>query len=298
VAAETAATYVRIRAFQARLAVLQDQAQTQHRLLDLTRLRVLRGISANLDADRVYGAVSQIEAAIPVLKAGLEAELNALEILEGLEPGTLHKELDVPAPIPVPPGIDISAGPASLLRRRPDIIAAERRLAASDARVGVAVAEYYPKISLSGVLAFESGEVSSLIGSAGFQPQGLIGLRWRLFDFGRVDAEVAAARGARAEALSAYRLSVLKATGDVETALTSLVQREQQARLLEEGEAALARARVAAEGAYSAGRVSLVEVLDADTQLLSLRDARVQAHAEAALAAINSFKALGGGWTS
>jgi outer membrane protein TolC len=126
----------------------------------------------------------------------------------------------------------------------------------------------------------------------------LIGLRWRLFDFGRVDAEVAAARGARAEALSAYRLSVLKATGDVETALTSLVQREQQARLLEEGEAALARARVAAEGAYSAGRVSLVEVLDADTQLLSLRDARVQAHAEAALAAINSFKALGGGWTS
>ena len=92
-------------------------------------------------------------------------------------------------------------------------------------------------------------------------------------------------------------MSVLKATGDVENALTALVERQRQAQTLDEGEAALARSRVSAAAAYKAGRVSLIEVLDADAQLLVVRDARVQARAEASRAAIASFKALGGGWT-
>ena len=298
VAAETADTYVLVRTFQSRLAIVEEQSATQHQLLDLTQLQFSRGIAAQLDVDRARGALSQVDAQVPVLRTGLEAELNALEILEGLEPGALHKELGTARAIPQAPMIDASAGPASLLRRRPDIIAAERRLAASDAHIGVAVADYYPKITFSGVVGFEAGSVSHLIGSAGFQPEGLVGLRWRLFDFGRVDAEVAAARGARAEALAAYRLSVLRATGDVENALTALVQRERQARTLNAGEAALARARTAAAAAYKAGRVSLVEVLDADIALLSVRDTRVQAQAEAARAAVAGFKALGGGWTA
>lgn len=298
VAAETADDYVLVRTLQARLAVLEDQSRTQHQLLDLTQLQFSRGIAARLDVDRARGALSQVDAAIPVLKAGLEAELNALEVLEGMEPGSLHEELGAARAIPAAPAINASGGPAALVRRRPDIIAAERRLAASDARIGVALSDYYPKITLSGVLGFEAGSVSHLIGSAGFQPQGLVGLRWRLFDFGRVDAEVAASRGARAEALAAYRLSVLKATADVENALTALLQREQQAQTLDDGEAALARARVAAVAAYKAGRVSLIEVLDADAQLLSIRDARVQAQSEATRAAIGGFKALGGGWTA
>ena len=298
VAAETADSYVRVRAFQARLAVLEDQSRIQHQLVNLTELQFSRGIAARFDVDRARGALAQIDAAIPVLRAGLEAAMNTLEILVGLEPGALHQELGAPRVIPQPPVIDASAGPASLLRRRPDVIAAERRLAASSARIGVALSDYYPKITLSGVLGFEAGDASHLIGSAGFQPQGLIGLRWRLFDFGRVDAEVAAARGAQAEALGSYRLSVLNATGDVENALSALVERQRQAQTLDEGEAALARARVSAAAAYKAGRVSLIEVLDADAQLLVVRDARVQARAEAARAAVASFKALGGGWTS
>jgi NodT family efflux transporter outer membrane factor (OMF) lipoprotein len=296
VAAETADTYVLVRTFQARLAVLEDQSRTQRQLVDLTRLQVSRGIAPRLDVDRAAGALSQVEATIPVLRAGLEAELNALAILIGQEPGALHGEMAVASAIPSPPRIDATAGPASLLRRRPDIMAAERRLAASDARVGVALSDYYPKVTFSGVLGFEAGDVGHVIGSAGFQPQGLIGLRWRLFDFGRVDAEVAAARGARAEALATYRSSILKATGDVENALTALVERERQARILGDGETALARARLAATTAYKAGRVSQVEVLDADAQLLAIRDARVQAQAEATRAAIQGFKALGGGW--
>ena len=105
---------------------------------------------------------------------------------------------------------------------------------------------------------------------------------------------MAAARGARAEALAAYRLSVLQATSDVETALTALAERERQARTLADGETALSRASLAAAAAYKAGRSSQIEVLDADAQWLQARDARVLAQAEATRAAIGGFKALGG----
>jgi outer membrane protein TolC len=123
-----------------------------------------------------------------------------------------------------------------------------------------------------------------------------LGLRWRLFDFGRVGAEVGAARGRKAEALAAYQQSVLRATEDVENAFSSLVKRESQERVLADGEVSLARARDASKAAYDAGVVSLVEVLDADERLLAVRDARVQARTEAARASIRSFQALGGGW--
>src|SRR6185369_9509598 len=116
------------------------------------------------------------------------------------------------------------------------------------------------------------------------QAQGVLGLRWRLFDFGRVDAEVKAARGRHAEALAAYWQSVLRATEDVEDAFSGLVKRERQERTLAEGEDALARARDASGAAYKGGAVSLIEVLDADTRLLAVRDARAQARTEAARA--------------
>jgi outer membrane protein TolC len=198
--------------------------------------------------------------------------------------------------MPSPPAVDTAGGPASLLRRRPDIIAAERRLAAADARIGAAISDYYPKVTLSGVLGYEASDTGQLVSPAAFQPQGVVGVRWRLFDFGRVDAEVAAARGARAEALAAYRQSVLKATADVETALSALVRGEEQARVLDAGEVALSRARDAAQASYLAGHVSLIDVLDADDRLLSVRDQRIQAQEAATRAAISAFEALGGGW--
>ncbi len=298
IAAATADAYVLVRTFQTRLAVVEDQARIQRRLFDLTRLRFSRGVAARLEVDQAQGGLAQTEAQAPLLRAGLEAQMEALEVLVGAEPGSLHAELSSPNAIPTPPAVGAGGGPAALVRRRPDIIAAERRLAASDARIGAAIADYYPRITLSGVVGFEAGDVGHLVGAAGFQPQGLVGLRWRLFDFGRVDAEVARARGERAEALARYRQTVLQATADVETSLVGLVERETQARTLGDGEAALQRARASAQAAYLAGRVSLIEVLDADARLFATRDQRVVAQSEAARAAIASFKALGGGWTS
>jgi len=191
----------------------------------------------------------------------------------------------------------LAQGPANLLQRRPDVIAAERKLAASNARIGVATAEYYPKWSLSALLGFESLSAGKLFTAQAFQPTGLAGLRWRLFDFGRVDAEVAHAKGAYAEALADYRKSMLRATQDVEDALISLAQLDVQSRELATEIDAHARARNASEEAYKGGAVSLYEVLEQDRQLLAARDQQARVRTDNARAAVAAFRSLGGGWS-
>ncbi|SFQ70952.1 Outer membrane efflux protein [Variovorax sp. OK605] len=199
--------------------------------------------------------------------------------------------------IPVAPQITDAGTPGDLLRRRPDLIAAERRLAASNARIGVAIAEYYPKLSLSGLIgSATSMSGGNLFTSGASQAAGVLGLRWRLFDFGRINAQIDLARGQDAELLAAYRLAVLRATEDVENAFSALVKREEQASVLAQGVDSLGRARGASFAAYQKGVVSLIEVLQADENLLRAADARAQAQTEPARAAVTAFKALGGGW--
>jgi outer membrane protein TolC len=194
------------------------------------------------------------------------------------------------------PAITSMGTPSDLLRRRPDLIVAERKLAASNARIGEAISEFYPKFSLSGLIGTATMGASNVFTGAAAQAQGAAGLRWRLFDFARIDAQIAAAKGGNAEALAAYRLSVLRASEDVENAFSSLLNREAQEATLGRGEAALTRAQASSQAAYKGGVVSLIEVLDADSRLLATRDARAQAQTEAARAAVASFRALGGGW--
>ena len=124
----------------------------------------------------------------------------------------------------------------------------------------------------------------------------MLGLHWRLFDFGRIDAEVAQAKGANAEALAQYRQSMLRATEDVEDAITALAELEVQHRDLTQEVAAHEQARNAAQDAYKGGAVSLIEVLDEDRQLLTARDELARVHADDARAAVATFRALGGGW--
>ncbi len=181
---------------------------------------------------------------------------------------------------------------------RSDVIAAERLLAASNARVGEAIAEYYPRISLSGLLGFESRSASTLFKSATFQPQAVVGVRWRLFDFGKIDAEVARARGVHGEALARYRQSVLRAAEDVEDAFVTLVEMQAHTQELRNEVAALERARDSSQEAYIGGVIPLTDVLDADRQLLVAEDELALTRADVARAAVNSFRALGGGWSA
>jgi len=178
----------------------------------------------------------------------------------------------------VAPGLAETGTPADLIRRRPDLIVAERRLAGASARIGVAISEYYPKFSLGALLGSATAiGASNLFSGPASQAQGVLGLRWRLFDFGRIDAQIAGARGQEAEALAAYRLAVLRATEEVENAFSALVKREAQIASLMRAESSFSRARQNSVAAYQGGVVSLIEVLDADTNLLQARDAKAQA---------------------
>lgn len=296
VVAEAADTYVLLRTLQARLAIAHEQADTQRQLLDLARLQYSRGILSEADLRDVESASAGADAQVPVLESALETATNALEVLMGVAPGSWHEVLAAPAPIPAPPAIAEADGPASLLRRRPDIIVAERKLAAANARIGVAIAEYYPHFSISALLGFSGTSAASLFTGGAMQAQAIAGVRWRLFDFGRVDGEVAAARGRYAEALAAYRETVLQATADVENAFTALAKNQVREQLLQSGEDSLGRQQQSVRMAQARGAASRIDVLQSSSRVLQARDARVGAQSDAARAAISSFRALGGGW--
>ncbi len=297
VAAQAADTYVTIRGLQARLSIARQQVDTQQKLASTVRLLYAKGLAAALEVQQAEGALAQVEATIPELESALDAALNAMDVLLGSPPGTYRAELADIKAIPAAPRIEATGTPADLLRRRPDLIVAERRLAASNARIGAAIAEYYPKVSLSGLLGSATTVASGNLFSAGAnQAAGVAGLRWRLFDFGRIGAQIDQAKGQEAEALAGYRLAVLRASEDVENAFTALVKREEQTRTLQRGELALRQARNSSFAAYEKGVVRLIEVLLADENLLKTSDAKAQAEAQSSRAAIAAFKALGGGW--
>jgi len=297
IAAQTADIYITLRGLQARLEIANRQVETQQGLLEKVRLLYGKGLAARYQVQQTEGALAQVQASVPVLQTGLDAAMNALDVMLGTPPGTHRTQLAGTANIPVVPPINASGTPADLLRRRPDLIVAERRLAASNARIGVAIAEYYPKLSLSALL----GSATTVSGGNLFtggasQSAAVLGLRWRLFDVGRINAQIDQAKGQEAEALAAYRQSVLRASEDVENAFSALVNRNLQATTLAGGEASLTQARQSSFIAYGKGTASLIDVLHADETLLQASDARAQARTESARAAVAAFKALGGGW--
>ena len=177
-------------------------------------------------------------------------------------------------------------------------MAAEHRLIAANARIGAALSDYYPKLSLAGLFGGQSVDSATLFAPAALQSQAGAAIRWRLFDFGRVDAEVAAAHGRQAEELAAYRLAVLRATGEVENAFTDLKQQKARADALAQELADLDSARGQTEQAYEEGVVSLIEVRDVDRNRLAAADQLAQARTGEAKAAVEVFRALGGGWNA
>ena len=297
VAAEAADAYFRVRGAQTRIALAQQQTKADSDLLELVKLRLADGLSTERELAEAQARVAQVKAGIPPLRSELAIQLNRLDVLMGVQPGTYAAELagagnDAEATIPPLAG---GLQPQDLLKRRPDVIAAERRLAASSARIGVATSEYYPKFSLSALLGFESLGTGTP-SAANFQPTAVAGVHWRLFDFGRVDAEVARAKGANAEALARYRQSMLRATEDVENALVQHAERDAERRELLAEVAADQRARNSSEEAFKGGASSLTEVLEQDRQLLAARDQLASAQTGAGRAAVATFRALGGGW--
>src|SRR5881394_2231775 len=296
VAAEAADAYMQIRGAQARLSFAKDQISTANHLVELVQQRRDAGIASDRELAQAQALLAHAKATTPLIAVSLEAQSNRLDVLMGAQPGTYAAELTSVADIPDVPQISGYGTPTDLLRRRPDIIAAERMVAGSNARIGQALSEYYPKLSLSGIVGSQALAPAHLFEQQGFQPISVVGLRWRLFDFGAVAAEVKRARGANAEALLQYQSSALHAAEDVEDAFSLLVQSENRRNEILREIAELQRVRDLSEQSYSAGVIALTDVLDADRQLLAAKDGLAVARESAARAAVGSYRALGGGW--
>jgi NodT family efflux transporter outer membrane factor (OMF) lipoprotein len=296
--AEAADAYLAARGLQARLDVARRQQGVEQDLVALLQRQVGEGVAPERELHQAQAALHDVDATIPPLRSALEAQFNRLDVLMGAQPGTWRAELQAPAAIPAPPAVATADGPATLLRRRPDVLAAEQRLVAANARIGAAISDYYPKVTLAALIGGQSIDSRTVFGADAIQREAGAALHWRLFDFGRVDAEVAGARGQRAEALAAYRLTVLHATEEVENAFTDLDQQQARVAALAREAAELATARGQVQTAYDEGLVSLIEVRDVDRNLLAASDQLAQARAGAARAAVSVFRALGGGWNA
>ena len=294
VAAYAGDAYLQIRGAQARLGVASEQVANAEGLLELVRLQRSSGLATDREVAQAEALVAHARSTIPLLRITLEAQLNRLDVLMGVQPGTYASELASPGDVPAVP--HASAGTPDLLRRRPDVMVAERRLAAANARIGAALGEYYPKLSLSGLLGFEALHPKDLFHASTFQPLAAVGVRWRLFDFGRVDAEVENARAATREALLRYRQTMLRAAEDVENASVTLVQLEDHAGHLANQIAALTQSRDQSQEAYQAGLIALTDVLESTRQLLVAEDDLARTRADTARAAVSLYRALGGGW--
>ena len=296
VAAQTANIYINIRGLQSRLDIAHQQLQTQQQLLSTINLLYSKGLASEFQVKQAKANVAQVQAVVPVLGMNLDIAMNALDVMLGTVPGTHRAELAEVKPIPVIPQITETGTPRDLLRRRPDLIMAERQLAASNARIGSAIAEYYPKVSLGGLIGSATTASGNLFSNGANQAAGLLGLRWRLFDFGRINAEISLAKGQEAEKLAAYQLAVLHAAEDVENSLSTLSKRQEQLMALQDGENALKHAQKIALIAYQKGINSRIEVLQADSNALQFSDRKLQARTDSALAAVAVYKSLGGGW--
>lgn len=294
-AAEVANTYQQYRALQRRIAVADETIASERELLGFVKVRVSKGLVTSLDERRQQRDVEQRVAQRLDLSAQAGAQQHALVTLLGLAPTALAEELKAP-PASAPQVIEVPAGlPSDLLERRPDIRAAERRLAAATADIGVATADLYPKFNLTGALQLASRSLSSLLESGSIMANGAGRLSLPLINGGR-RATVQLRKVQADEALLAYQADVLIALRDVEDALTRLdADRHRTDRLRAAASAAQDAADTTAVR-YRNGLVPFLDVLEARQASLSARDALAQAEAGAAQDVVALYKALGGGW--
>lgn len=299
IAAEVARNYADLRAAQRRLAVAQETAASSRKTLELVQRRVRAGEEAQLEANRAASELREIEAGIPTLQGDIRAASYAIDVLVGQQPGFTDRVLAQSATTPTHLEVPlVGAGlPSSLLRRRPDIRQAERNLAAETADIGVAVADLYPRFSLTGTLGLESVKAGDFLESASRFWQIGPSLLGPIFDGGRRRAEVRRQRAQVDEAYANYQQTVLRALSDVETALIRLQKDQARAAELRSSRSDLGRNLELSRLRYRVGEADLLEVLDVERRVARLDDLIAQADARVLTDTITLQKALGGGWT-
>jgi len=296
--AEVGLNYVEARTFQAQLAVAEANLKAQEETYELTRWRYEAGLSDELAVEQARYNLETTRSQIPSLQTGLEGAKNRIAVLLGEPPGAVHAELERPMPIPVTP-LEIAVGvPADTLRHRPDIRRAERELAAQTARVGVATADLYPRLTLGGSIGLESLSLSHLLVTGNRNSSIGPRITWNLFDAGAVRRNIEVQSALQEQALVQYETAVLAALEEVESAMVAYANEQIRRRSLLAATQAAERAAELARTRYASGLIDFQAVLDAERSLLSLQGQLAQSNGTVTSDLITLYKALGGGWTS
>jgi NodT family efflux transporter outer membrane factor (OMF) lipoprotein len=293
---EVAANYVQLRSLQERVVIANANRALQERTLALVEARYAAGFVTERDVAQARANVAATRARVPALEIAARAAENRLAVLLGMAPGTLAAELAAAAPIPVPPAKVAVGVPSDVVRRRPDIRVAERTLAAATARIGVAEADLYPRLSLFGAFGFESDEVRTLFDGNSFTMGVGPDLRWNLFDAGAVRGRIAAQDARTQQALARWERTVLVAVEEVENAMTGFLREQVRRAHLAEAATEARRAADVATTQYRLGLTDFQNVVDFERAAAELEDQLTQSRALITTNLVALYRALGGGW--
>ena len=295
---DVAATYIDLRGAQSRRAILQRSLATQRDLLQLTRDRRNAGLTSDLDVENATAEVGTTQAEVPLADREITVDVNELSELMARPPEALRAQLSqVRAVPPVPPVVPIGL-PSDLARRRPDVRQAEANLHAATAEIGVAISNYFPKLTLTAGGGFQSEGLSQLIETASHFASIGPAIELPIFEGGRLRATVRLQRVKAKEAAVAYAQTVLIALHQVEDALAAYGADQARRASLDTAATASRNARMLARQRYQSGVASFIDVLDAERteeqNELALADATTAVSADL----VQLYRALGGGWES
>lgn len=293
---DVATIYAQIRTLEERLEYARQNVQYQETALDLARTRFQLGATSQLDVDQAEALLRNTEATIPALQLGLGRAKNTLSLLLGMPPTDLRTTLGGAGKIPRAPAKAAVGIPADLLRRRPDVRAAEMAAATQSAAIGVSQADLYPHFVIAGSIGI-AGETFSDEFSSG-SGQGFITpfISWDIFNYGRIKNNVRV-QDARFQQLAvAYQTSVLLAAREVEDSLLGFLRKQEEAVFLTDAVAASERAAKIALTQYREGAVDYTRVLNTQTSLVQQQDRLTATRGEIVGNLVGVYKALGGGW--
>jgi len=296
VMAETARDYIQLRAAQNEQAVTRQNLEIARHTQALTHLQYDEGVATELEVSQATAQVALIEAQLPTLQQREAQLINALSRLMALEPRALEAQLSVAGSIPAPPASVPVGLPSELARRRPDIRRAEADLHAATAAIGMAQADFYPRITLSGNLGFQALQLSDL-GSWGSRAFAVgPSLSVPLFEGGRLQGQLQLRESRQQEAALRFQKTVLDAWHEVDDALSAYQARQRRRDSLQQAVEQSRRALVSVRQRYAQGTVDFLNVLTVQGAVLANEEALVDSTAAVSLSLVGLYGALGGGW--
>jgi len=295
-AAEIAQVYVDLRDQQQRRALVNRSAEVEEQILTLTQQRRGQGVASDLDVERVRAQVEDTRGTIIPLDAQIAESLDRLAVLTDRAPGDLDSELAAASALPTLPQTVAIGDPASVLRQRPDIRAAELRLVSKNAVIGERIADWFPKLTLIGDLGFSAADPGHLVRSQNFMWIGAPLLQWNALDFGRTKARVEQAKAGLEEAEAKYESTVLGALRDANVSLSRYGHQRERVTNLRDIETSATHAATLSEQRYRAGTTSALDWLDAERTRFTAEQNRIAGDAELVTDYIALQKSLGLGW--